>query len=1068
MPNLREQLDAILPIVLPKSPHEAVNGTELLKRVKGTLSGNYSDDSIRQSFSLMAADPTSPIAKVKQGHGYYLRTTTASTARPISLKPNSTNSVEDVIRASGWNIVETLLSDGRNAQYFSIDDLPLSEPSRKFLHKIAPKGIYQHQKETIRQFLQGENVCMTTGTASGKSLSFQVAGIEQIVKDASAKIIAIYPMKALGREQTERWEKVLESAGLGAQVGVIDGNVPRGYRLDILRHSRIVVFTPDIIHAWLLSNLTEKTVRQFLRKVALIVVDEVHTYTGVFGSHSAFLFRRLQHLLKMLGAQPQYICASATIADPQKHLRNLFGLEFRLITKDSDTSPKYPLNIHFCNPPSPDLLTEIVKLIEGLTTKTSSRFVAFADSRKQVELIASILARPKSDDQLNNDSEGDAASNKKPPIEDKEIIDDEADIEEDSDVLDKLNVLPYRAGYEESDRNKIQQRLSEGKLSGVISTSALELGIDIPHLNTCILVGVPKSATSLQQRIGRVGRHAEGNVLVINTGDVYDQAIFANPSSFLNMPLAESALYLDNVHIQYIHALCLARMGGEHDQVVGNKHVDSEFFSTVNWPGNFIRVCNQERSGQLPRDLQSKKAEAGDNPNYAFPLRDVESQLRVEHKMQFHKNSLGSLSYRQLMREAYPGAIYYYATEPYRVYRVNLKSRLIQVKKTKKYTTKPQKLPTQIFPNLTDDNVFRCYKNDELVSLECNLQVSEFINGFIEKRGPTQLSYSYPLPKELGFFFDQPLFTRNFFTSGVIITHPALENEAVRCEQIAELLFEAFLLLIPFEKQDLDFASDKFRVKIDPLVEKGKKFIAIYDQTYGSLRLSGRLLDNNSLLPILREAKSLSEKQDVIEVNAETMAALEAMAQSAAQQQEIIVFESGTVSPPDKHERIIMPDSKGLLVRNNQDFWIKRVFYTPDGLRYEGFDASFVETKSYLCPLTKDVIEIPGESRMGLYNYNTGQVEELAETIKIRAVRPVQECVETKPIDTAKLHYVLHNFFDESEIAALCGKLGIKIVDLGRGSKADKVKQLILFSESYGWVKKLLVNAYVLYKQLHG
>ncbi|MBL0345500.1 helicase-related protein [Candidatus Villigracilis affinis] len=135
--------------------------------------------------------------------------------------------------------------------------------------------------------------------------------------------------------------------------------------------------------------------------------------------------------------------------------------------------------------------------------------------------------------------------------------------EEVVEVLDGIDVLPYRAGYEETDRTRIQERLSNGKLSGIISTSALELGIDIPYLETCVLVGVPPSATSLWQRIGRIGRHSKGNVIVINTGSVYDQAVFSNPESLLKRPLAESTLYLENPYIQYIHALCLARLGGE-------------------------------------------------------------------------------------------------------------------------------------------------------------------------------------------------------------------------------------------------------------------------------------------------------------------------------------------------------------------------------------------------------------------------------------------------------------------------------------------------------------------------
>lgn len=975
------------------------------------------------------------------------------------------NNIANTIKSSGWTTVETLSTEGKAAENFSINDLPVSGSSKTLLLSLTPNGIYRHQKEAIQAFLNGQNVCLATGTASGKSLAFQIAAIEQLAKDPTAKVIAIYPMKALGREQAERWENVLKKANVpNAEIGIIDGSVSRNYRAEILRRSQVVVFTPDVMHAWLLSSLTDKAVLQFLRKVSLIVVDEVHVYSGVFGSNSAFLFRRLQHIFQILNSPIRYVCASATISDPQKHLRNLFGLEFTLITKDSDSSPKHPLDIHFCIPPSSDLLTELAKLIAAIA-KTSLRFIAFADSRKQVELITSILTRPKDDELPSTDTEEDTVSNRKLVPEEKDAIDDESDSDDDGDFLDKLNILPYRAGYEESDRNKIQHRLSQGKLSGVISTSALELGIDIPYLDVCILIGVPKSATSLQQRIGRIGRHAKGDVLVINTGDVYDQAIFANPPSFLNRPLAESTLYLDNIYIQYIHALCLARLGGEHDTVTNNRHTDAEFSSPINFPDNFITICNQERSGQLPKDLQSKKVEAGDNPNYAFPLRDVESQFKIEHKTPFRTNSLGSISYRQLMREAYPGGIYYYATQPYRVYRVNLKGRQIQVKKTKKYTTKPQKLPTLIFPNLTDENIFRGYRNGELISLECNLQVTEALNGITEKRGSTQSAYSYPLPKELGFFFDQNLFSRNFFTSGVIISHPALEEEKVDCGLIAELLFEALLLLIPFEKQDLDFASDKFRAGIESLVFKGNRFIAIYDQTYGSLRLSGRFLDNNSVYAILKEARTLADKQDVLQINRETLSTLDKMVISAAENQEVLIFESGSIRTPDKHERVIMPDSKGLLARTHQDFWVRRVFFTPDGLRYEGQDVPSKGTTS-IYPLVKEVFEIPGESRIGLYNYTTSTVEEIIESVSVKA-KPVVEQIKTKPIaiDVNKLKFVVATVFDETAIKVICQKLKVNFADLGNGTKSDKANALVSICEANGSVQNLLIAAYAYAKQ---
>ena len=1022
------------------------------------------------------------------------------------------------------NEVASLSTEPRAAELHAVDDLPLSSKSRAFLERMHPSGIYRHQKEALRRSVEGANVCLVTGTASGKSLVFQTAAVDLLAQDPKARVMAIYPMKALGNEQRERWQVTLSSARLVPEndldnmVGRIDGSVPPGFRMGVLERSRVVVFTPDIIHAWLFSNLNNPTVISFLREVRLIVVDEVHAYSGVFGSNAAFLFRRLQHLLALLGVKPRFIGASATIANPEAHLRSLFGQDFSLIGPEYDTSPRHPLTVKLVEPP-PDgrFLDEIVRLLAHLSQSSGSRFITFVDSRKQVELISSILNRLLKENAKAEAAAAEAAAAEAAAIAAAEAgtegeaepdpapapakpararggwgrakakdddgpdssVYDEPDLEgEFTGVLQQLNVLPYRAGYEDHDRKQIQERLANGTLNGVVSTSALELGIDVPHLDVCVLIGVPGSATSLHQRIGRIGRHSPGTVIVVNGGDVHDQTVFANPASFFQQPLAESALYLENEHIQYIHALCLARPGGEHDQVLEiaaktephaaalyARRAKTEWSSPVNWPENFVHLCRQERADQAPRHLVPLRKEAGNRPNYTFPLRDVESQFKVERRDGPNVSSMGSLSFAQLMREAYPGAVYYYATMPYRVTRVNVKSKTVTVRREKRFTTKPQKTLPAVFPRLSPGGVFAASRQGGLISMEASLLVRESIRGVIEQRGRSETPYPYPLAREMGFFQDQPYFSRNYFTTGVVILHPALglgtgssadgvsagqevpapevsgHAGAVNLETMAGLVYEAFLLRIPFERQDIGFAADRLRVTREPYFQKGQLFLTVYDQTYGSLRLSTRLLEPGALAQVLAEAALLSMRpaNGSGKANAAVTGALVEMARTAFDvPQQAMAFGGESANEqrdPARWERVVMPGSKGLMIRTNEEFMVLGILNTPVGISYEGTPASMEGSGASLMPLLTDVAEIPGESQVGWYDLESGELElAVAES---GPVRLVGETSTPPPPEADWLRRVLGAYFNASTLAAICAHL-----DVQTGSKEQMVEAL--------------------------
>jgi DEAD/DEAH box helicase domain-containing protein len=858
------------------------------------------------------------------------------------------------LREAEWSIEYEILLPGRGARTFRYD-FEITPAGLKYLTSRFPAGIYEHQLLALRKYFVGDNVCLATGTSSGKSMVFYASAIEHLARHPKATVLFVYPLKALAREQEVRIKDAIQRAGMDVGIARIDGQVAGSTRARLIREARILIATPDVLHAWLLASLEETAVRRFLKNLGLVVVDEVHSYTGVFGSNAAFLFRRLEYAVRALGGRFSYISASATIANPQTHLGNLFGADFSLILPESDSSPRQDVKILLVTPPRVgDLLSNLTDLLKYLASKEAHRFIAFVDSRKQVEYLSAIMQR--SDDRSEEDSFR-------------------------TDHLESMNVLPFRAGYELEDLNTIQSRMSSGRMHGVISTSALELGIDIPHLDTGVLVGVPPSRTSLLQRIGRIGRHKPGIVLVINRGDLQDQQAFREASSFMDRPLTESSLYLHNTRIQYLHALCLARIGGEHDVLLGDASTSSgELNSQVNWPTGFLELCAKERIGEIPPDLQSMKMEGGETPNRVFPLRDVESQFKIECKQGPDLRPLGSLSHTQVLREAYPGAVYYYTGQPFRVYRVYEQTKLIWVRKEGSFTTKPINLPTLVFPNLSLGNVHAAIRLGELTVVDCNVQIREIIVGFKERRGPNEISVSYPLSLLTGGIrFDPPRFTRNYFTTGLIFTHPALSRAGVRGEICARMLYEGFLSLIPFERQDLGSASDRHRSDRDPF-SSGQVFVAVHDQTYGSLRLSSRILEEGLLLRLLQNTRSLVDASDLRETEPATALALDEITLETDAEPKAFNIE-GAVTVADQIQKgsikVIMPDSRGLDIRrDNKEFAVAKVFFSPtlQSVAYRGRYETTSDPQVVEIVSVDSLVPISGESRLGFYDLETGDL----------------------------------------------------------------------------------------------
>ncbi len=859
----------------------------------------------------------------------------------------SQRSVPDLLADQGW--IERFAREIPGSPAVIVPDpaLDLTPASQRLLKEFG-HALYRHQHRAIALATEGHDVSIATGTASGKTLAFQVAAVDIVTRRIGSRVMVLYPLKALGLEQEERWGEALRALyPVQLSVARIDGSVSQKERLSRLRNANIVLFTPDVIHAWLLRNLSDPTIQGFLRQLKLMIVDEAHTYRGVFGSNAAFLFRRLCYATQTLsGEMPHFFAASATMADPKGHLERLMGRTPLVVGPEEDTSPRQTLDLRIVDPPPGQDVTSAVGRLLASLAQNGHRFLAFADSRHQVEVLATVATRK------GGWAEAEEGTPGGPP-----------------------KILPYRSGYEERDRRQIQRALVRGDLVGVVSTSALELGLDIGELDVGLAVGVPVSQSTFMQRMGRVGRRRPGSFLVLLGSGAGDVMVRENRASLLERRLEATGIYLENRRMQYIHALCLAGPDGEADALGAGEDWDLGR-SEVAWPPGFAELCQREREGRIPPELRTLKTDGGADPWHAFPLRDVESGFEIVQTMGPSLVPMGSITHAQLMREAYPGAVYFYMAQPFRVQSVDFFHRRVRVTAEHLYHTKPLTSPVALWPDL-DNGLMSSVRYGDLTLLESQLTVSETVRGFEERRGANTSQSLYP-----NAYWNRNVLRRTFLTTGVLLISPALRDSET-AHGVAELLLAAFVLTCAIERNELQAGSSTIRHRDSVLA--GERFVAIYDQTYGSLRLSSALTDPDTLRTCLVTAYHLAE-EDPAQPNrwALSMGALKTLL-GALESPEVPLSQraliggaslSDQVDASESIVPVIAPGSVGLLLTgSNSEFQVEAVFLRPTGLTYRGHRLGGApgegDVQEYVP--AANVVPIPGESEITLYDLETGE-----------------------------------------------------------------------------------------------
>jgi DEAD/DEAH box helicase domain-containing protein len=393
---------------------------------------------------------------------------------------------------------------------------------------LAHAGIerlYCHQAAALEAAWEGTTI-VTTGTASGKSLCFNLPTLEVLCSDAKARALYLYPTKALAQDQA----RALNAFGLHKQVrpAIYDGDTRREERQAIRRRSNLVLTNPDMLHVGILPN--HPAWADFFANLAVVVVDEAHVYRGVFGAHVGNVLRRLRRIAAAYGTQPRFLLASATIANPVELAERLTGFEdVRLV--DEDGSPGARRQIAMWNPPVVDealqlrrsALGEAADLLAELV-REGARTICFIKSRKAVELIAR-LVREELGPELGE------------------------------------RVAPYRAGYTPQQRRELEARLTSGDLRAVVTTDALELGIDIGALDAAVCVTFPGTVASLRQMWGRAGRRGRGLAVYVAGEDALDQFFCRHPDEFLDRPVEAAIVWHENEPIHLAHLLCAAHEG---------------------------------------------------------------------------------------------------------------------------------------------------------------------------------------------------------------------------------------------------------------------------------------------------------------------------------------------------------------------------------------------------------------------------------------------------------------------------------------------------------------------------
>ncbi len=408
---------------------------------------------------------------------------------------------------------------------------PLTLPPQiiKALQQRGIDQLFTHQAAAVSAVSQNQHVVIATTTASGKSLCYTIPVFQRLLERPNARALYIFPTKALAQDQLAETQVLIGAGNLPFEVYSYDGDTPRSQRTQVRRANGILITNPDMLHAGILPYHTGW--RNLLSNLEFVVLDEIHAYRGIFGSHVANVLRRLQRLCQFYGSEPQFICCSATIANPQEHAERLVERPFHLIDETQNGAPSGEKQFILYNPPIIDETlglrgSSVLAARDAASTFLASdiQTIVFARARQTVELLLAYLR----DDVVYQGGE-------------------------------ELSVTGYRGGYLPLERRQIEHGLRNGQIRGVVATNALELGIDIGQLDAAVITGYPGSIASIWQQAGRAGRRNDQSVaIMVANNSPLDQYICTHPRYIFGNSPEHALTNPDNLRIMVRHLLCAA------------------------------------------------------------------------------------------------------------------------------------------------------------------------------------------------------------------------------------------------------------------------------------------------------------------------------------------------------------------------------------------------------------------------------------------------------------------------------------------------------------------------------